>query len=75
MTWTFYKLLFQFHLYQIAYASNDLGYLTLWKPLNGDSPGFAPLMHGVIIDPILLHFVDMDVVCTSLEVISFPFPF
>lgn len=54
-------------------VSNDFGYLSLWKQLKGDPPGFAPLVHGVIIDPTLLHFVEMYVVCTSIEVISFSF--
>ena len=64
---------FSFTHAKLPNISNDLGYLSFWKPLKGDPPDFAPLEHGIIIDPTLLHFVEMYVVCTYIEVTSFPF--
>lgn len=38
-------------------VSADFGYQSLWKPLERDPPGFAPPVHGVIIDLTLIRFL------------------
>lgn len=64
---------FSFTCAKWPHVSADFGYQSLWKPLERDPPGFAPPVHGLIIDLTLIRFAEVYVTCPHIKVTSFLF--